>query len=742
MSQYFNRAYQYLTNVSRDTPRGKRRTHPSLSPEQKAALESIVLDTEGVDWVGKTEGYLAKVYNDRKGQRGKKAGETDFGRKCGYKHCYPPLANGKVGHPTVGYGKLLLSKEIAAGIWTPFLKNGPASMTKPQAKKILKLGIEKHLRRFIHKLTRVPTQNQLTALTSFVFNTGGNQKRFIPILTAFNAGNDAEVARLLRIYNGTTRLKHGHVMRRFNEAELYTKGDYRHPYRNIPKSAIAGFQSSGTGASGHAMPQKKKGPPVFLLGDSNTAPHRRFWKAWIAKQFGRGTRVVDKSKGGNTLGDVLKKMEKVDAGGKAAAGLIIGSVGGNNATWMGKKNQEWIEKTLSPNGSYYRKHVAPFMARLKELQDKGTKIIFYGLPFGRGKGKECKNNTPLARQRMDELLAFGAAQYKVPYNSIFQETKAVKGDGCGVHYGKGQYAAYRDALRSKNPSVAPLAEEEKAYAQSVVGGKKVNIVAPSSSGRWLGPYKYIQAAGLSLAMVYKQLEKVYGPSWAQDLLPKHGADRVFGPEHFAAVVAMAKKTNNKKLLSMLMQRNSFQDPVIAKAETKAIQNAIKAEPKATSTGTVMPVAGILQRKKKAAAAKASAPKAAPVKPANFEQVVHQAKPNDQFLLNFNKDVTWGFGLKAFKVGKTYSGSKVLPNGEVLVKTELGSRELTKKDFISQVKSKGEPCDILNCDTSYIIRPSVGKKSFTAFLKNPSFEGEKKAIAENKKKCKIRIVLNC
>ena len=72
-----------------------------MSPEQKAALESIVLDTEGVDWVGKTEGYLAKVYNDRKGQRGKKAGETDFGRKCGYKHCYPALANGKVGHPTV-----------------------------------------------------------------------------------------------------------------------------------------------------------------------------------------------------------------------------------------------------------------------------------------------------------------------------------------------------------------------------------------------------------------------------------------------------------------------------------------------------------------------------------------------------------------------------------------------------------------------------------------------------------------
>ena len=398
----------------------------------------------------------------------------------------------------------------------------------------------------------------------------------------------------------------------------------------------------------------------------------------------------------------------------------------------------YIEKALRPNGPYYQKHVVPLMSRLKELQDKGTKIIFYGLPFGRGEEKKgkCKNNTPVARQKMDELLAFGARQYGIPYNSVFEETRAVKGKGCGVHYGSKQYGAYRDALRSKNPNAAPLAEEEKDYAQSVIGGKKIKIASGGSNGRWLSSYKYIQAAGISLDMLYKQLGKVYGPTWAKDLLPKHGADRVFGPEHFAAMVALAKKTNNNKLMAMLMKRSSFRDPVIAKAEAKAVDNAMKVKPVPQSPGAVMPVGGILQRKRKAAEKVAVAPS-----PINFEQVIHQAKPGDSFILNFTKKVKWGI-LTVFEPGKTYTGSKILPNGEILVNSSLGKRELTKKDFINQVKSRGKPCDIVNCDTSYIIRPNAGKKSFTAFLKNPFFGGEKKAIAENKKKCKIRIMLNC
>ena len=570
MSQYFDRAYQYLKNRMGSKMQGSRRTNPSLSDEERTAIENLDIDAVGMKFIEDTEGYFPKVYDDRKGSRSKKGGESDFGYINPTKRWmfnYPDTG----GHATIGYGKLIHPREVKAGIWNPYLRGGPASMTREEARKILRLQVEEHLRRaplrFFEKITRVPTQNQLTALASIIFNTGGNTKKVKKIIAAFNAGDDVTAARLLRVYSGFGA--GGLPKRRFNEGELYEKGTYGNPYRKVPKEAIANWKATGAGPAGGAVPQKKKGPPVLLLGDSNTTPHRRFWKAWIAKQFGRGTKVVDKATPGITLSRILKKMKDADG----VKGVIIGSAGGPDVTayGIGKKDIPYIEKKLRPDGPYYQKHVVPLMSRLKGLQDKGTKIIFYGLPFGRGVGKKCKNNTPVARQKMDELLAYGAGQYNIPYNSVFEETRAVKGKGCGVHYGSKQYGSYRDALRSKNPNVAPLAEEEKDYAQSVIGGKKIKIASGGGDGRWLGSYKYIQTAGITMSMLYRQFAKVYGTDWAKTLLPKHGADRVFGPEHFAAMVAMAKKTNNNKLMAMLMKRSSFRDPVIAKAEQKAVE---------------------------------------------------------------------------------------------------------------------------------------------------------------------------
>ena len=746
MSQYFNAAYQYLTNVSRDTPKGRRKTHPSLTPQQKEVLENIKLDLEGVDWVGKTEGFFSKVYNDRKGNRGKKASETDFGRQCGYKYCYPPLANRKVGHPTIGYGKLLLSNEIAAGIWAPFLKNGPARMTKPEAKKILKLGIEKHLRRFIHKLTRVPTQNQLTAFTSFVFNTGGNQNKFIPILAAFNAGDDVKVARLLRIYNGTTRLEHGHVKRRFNEAELYAKGDYKHPYRDIPKSAIAGFQSSGTGAAGDSTSQGPKGK-VYILGDSNTRPHLSYWRAYAKKNFGSNIDIIDRVANGHTLKKMLGELKGVEE----AKAIIIGSGGGVNTSGFGHYSDRQAKRLYTPNGDYSRNNVRPLFEKLKQLQSKGTKIVFFGLPFGRDEGDKCKNNRANVRKQMDETLKVLSSEYGIPYKSVFATTEKIKGDACGVHYSTKQYGAVRNALRGADPEGAVAAAEERAYAR---GNKKIKLV----SNRFLKPYRYVKTAWTAFTFdkLYAEFEKHFGPKWAEELLPDHGADKIFGPEHHAATVAIAEKTGNQNLISLLNKKPTGAHPDFFKAEKKAEDSIedIEADNISQLPGADDPIAeppprmtDLLGTEKPKTVVKKEPAKP---KPITIEQAILVSKQGDVLDLKVKKEVTHKIDLgittkdiTIFKKGKSYKG-KVLAGNKITFKREPiftrgDSETMTKTEFIKTMKEHGgDPCNILDCQLSTITRAGT-KKTFAEFLKDPSFGTQ---LAENKTKRKIRIILNC
>jgi len=466
---------------------------------------------------------------------------------------------------------------------------------------------------------------------------------------------------------------------------------------------------------------------VFLGGDSNTTDKRKFWKAFIAKNFGLGTQVRDVSKNGLATWHTLERLKEADG----AAGIVIGSLGGNDVSKkeMGKLSSKAIQKRLKPGGQHYEKYVAPLFKRLKQLQNKGSRVVVYGLPFGRGHGDKCSNNTPLARKTMDNLLAFTANEYGIDYKSVFEQTKEIKGEKCGVHYGgKDNKAAYSEILRSKDPINSPVSDEEEKYAKSIIGGKKIKI----SRNRWFKKYKYINKAGITFDNLYSMFQNTFGADWIKLMLPVHGKDYIFGPEHFAAFKKLAKENQDAKLLSLVNRKSPVKDdPVVAKAEEKA-EDKIYAQ-------------GATKVKPKVAKKKPIKIKPKPVKPVTFEQAIFASKKNDIIFLKLKKDVK-KYGFTIFKKGKTYK-AKILDSSNVNIEHEKimlrGDNEtMSKNDLIKNIKEQGgEPCDILDCGASRIKRKGK-EKSFSDFLKHPSFKNEKDGLTENKIKRKIRIILNC
>ena len=173
------------------------------------------------------------------------------------------------------------------------------------------------------------------------------------------------------------------------------------------------------------------------------------------------------------------------------------------------------------------------------------------------------------------------------------------------------------------------------------------------------------------------------------------------------------------------------DPVVAKAEEKA-EDKIYAQ-------------GATKVKPKVAKKKPIKIKPKPVKPVTFEQAIFASKKNDIIFLKLKKDVK-KYGFTIFKKGKTYK-AKILDSSNVNIEHEKimlrGDNEtMSKNDLIKNIKEQGgEPCDILDCGASRIKRKGK-EKSFSDFLKHPSFQNEKDGLTENKIKRKIRIILNC
>tara|TARA_Y100000590_G_scaffold15659_1_gene18763 strand:+ start:4663 stop:6825 length:2163 start_codon:yes stop_codon:yes gene_type:complete len=548
-----------------------------------------------------------------------------------------------------------------------------------------------------------------------------------------------------RYYNGGTDGRYGRALRFMynilhpNDLDEQHIASSRDEWKQMWKSGQLSNKNLSV-VPGMTLKQKKSGKigKVFLAGDSNTTNNRKYWKAFIGKNFGSGVKVVDVSAASAATWDVLKKLKDADG----ASGIIIGSLGGNDPSRKGMtlwKDVNRIKKALEPEGKHYQKFVAPLFSRLQQLQNNGTKIIIFGLPFGRGKGERCNNNTPIARKAMDDLLIYASKEYGIDYRSVFEQTKNIKGDGCGPYYKDKNGDAYRDILRGKDPENSPTSDEEEKYANSIAGGKKIKI-SKSRGGRWFKKYKYIKKAGINFKDLYKMFESTFGSNWIKLLLPVHGKDFIFGPEHFAAFKKLAEEVQDLRLLALVRKKSSVKDdPIVAKAEKKAEDKIEKKKDKIEKAQDAKKV------KPKVAKKKPIKIKPKPVKPVTFEQAIFASKKNDIIFLKLKKDVK-KYGFTIFKKGKTYK-AKILDSSNVNVEHEKimlrGDNEtMSKNDLIKNIKEQGgEPCDILDCGVSRIKRKGK-EKSLSDFLKHPSFKNEKDGLTENKIKRKIRIILNC
>jgi hypothetical protein len=278
------------------------------------------------------------------------------------------------------------------------------------------------------------------------------------------------------------------------------------------------------------------GTEVYILGDSNTTTHEGYWSVWSRKNFPK-SRINFLALGGLKIPTILSQLEKVDP--KNTRMVIIGSLGGNDAQGLKDKN---FVKELEPGGDYYVNNIEPLMKRLNYLQRNGVVVKFFGLPFGRGSDP----NREKARAAMDLALLTAAQEYGVDYTTVFEKTKQIKGKRGGVHYSEDRRRAYRDHLADLIGGKQPLPNEEIAYMK---GRKGTGI----GRNYFLAPYRIIKKTGFKFKDFYNDLEKVFPGEIGsgKKILPIHGKDYIFGPEHFAAMKLLSKKFPQSKYAEMV-----------------------------------------------------------------------------------------------------------------------------------------------------------------------------------------------
>jgi len=365
---------------------------------------------------------------------------------------------------------------------------------------------------------------------------------------AIRLGRRSDFATTVDRYLGAPKDKYINIVMRNSRAFI----------RDYPE-LMAGFESGDIQVPSYER-VKLDGTKVYVLGDSNTVAHKNYWTAWSKKNM-PASRINFEAKSGLSIPAITQQLQGIDP--KTAKTIIIGSLGGNDA--QGLKNGNF-EAELSPDGPYYQGVIIPLIKELRRFQNGGTKIVFFGLPFGRRDGKTPRINDKreAARFAMDAALAIAAASHGIPYRSVFEATRAIKGSKGGVHYSGGRRKAYRDLLATLTGGEQPSSEEEIAYAR---GGSGRSL---GSGPLFLSSYKDIKRAGLKFDLFYTDLEKAFGPDYEKKVLPKHGKDRVFGPEHYAALVALTRATKNQFYASLInMKEKRKEDVQIAKAEDKA-----------------------------------------------------------------------------------------------------------------------------------------------------------------------------
>ncbi len=215
--------------------------------------------------------------------------------------------------------------------------------------------------------------------------------------------------------------------------------------RESPSSG--GASTGGRGGMTTSKPSIPTEPPkdggvgkfVVLLGDSNTVANTmapgtgkgkvdifRSWKNEFypssdyrkfirsgRKLVGPATKIGSIQKGSTTappLDNLGIKKENI-------AVIIIGSAGGNDSTTVKPKD-------VANDASDFNKNVRAVFKTLKDYEDNGILVVFYGLPFGMSDKNpnlaKLRENMDLNLQKQAKAVGFSN------YVSVMEDTKKIK----------------------------------------------------------------------------------------------------------------------------------------------------------------------------------------------------------------------------------------------------------------------------------------------------------------------------
>lgn len=150
--------------------------------------QSMSLSKEGLEFIERHEGYSDKVYND------------------------------SAGNPTIGYGHLIKEGEdFSKGI------------TKEKAGELLAQDTKTAVDAVNSKVTAKLSQTKFDALVDFTYNLGGGNLGKSTLLKNINAGEDVTKENFTDWNHAGGKVVNGLTIRRTDEFNLFSKGDYGAP---------------------------------------------------------------------------------------------------------------------------------------------------------------------------------------------------------------------------------------------------------------------------------------------------------------------------------------------------------------------------------------------------------------------------------------------------------------------------------------------------------------------------------
>jgi GH24 family phage-related lysozyme (muramidase) len=146
------------------------------------------LSSKGLDFIKRHEGYSDKVYED------------------------------SAGNPTIGYGhKILPGEDFSKGI------------TEKEASVLLAQDTKTAVRAVNDEVTAELSQTQFDALVDFTYNLGAGNLEKSTLLANINSGKDITKENFTDWNQAAGRVVRGLTIRRSDEYNLFSKGEYSGP---------------------------------------------------------------------------------------------------------------------------------------------------------------------------------------------------------------------------------------------------------------------------------------------------------------------------------------------------------------------------------------------------------------------------------------------------------------------------------------------------------------------------------